>query len=144
MNMTKELTTNRPKKIISNAAKSTNLKALPKKPVNKNPGVKIRPMAAWELREMLKLKGPPRRNPNIEDSAVFRETNGPEGGVPSMFRGFQVPTNRSHKVTKEWDGSDNLMRQDEFETQQEASQERKGDVKDALAKLLSDDYSFDV
>jgi hypothetical protein len=65
---------------------SPNQKQPPSKPVNKNPDTKIHPMEASELRAMLKLKGPPRRNPRIKDSPVFREVNGPE--ISSMFRAF--------------------------------------------------------
>jgi hypothetical protein len=106
------------------SSSSPNQKQPQPKPVNKNPDTKIRPMEAWELREMLKLKGPPRRNPRIKDSPVFREDNGPE--ISSMFRAFPEPTVDSIKVTKRWDGKDALIPQDQYEQIQQDSTERKG------------------
>lgn len=60
---------------------------------------------------MLKLKGQPPNNPNIEDFVSFQETIGPEGVPTSMFQAFPIPMNQSDKVTKEWDGSNNLLQQ---------------------------------
>lgn len=99
------------------------------------PGQQIKPMAAEELRDMLKLKGPPKRSQTWRDSPWFRDDIVPT--MPLTLAAFPTPTNDSGKLITRANGTMKMLRPDECVEMKKHSAIRKSEVKDALAQYLN-------
>lgn len=106
------------------------------------PGQKVKAMDASELREMLKLKDPPKKSEAWRDSRWFRDEDADAAG--SRLHGlsaFPVLTDRpsTGRIVTKANGRAYKLRPDELEAVTAASNDRRSEVKDALSAYLKND-----